>query len=1230
MNVGQVEFSVSSKSLESVLASAKELQGILKGIDGKTYGGKKGGVVNSALATHNKVRRMVANDEKKYAIQQHNREMQQTKRQYNAKRKALRMVANDEKKYAVQQHNQEVKHQKEIARLKDNIRKDSQNAERKYSIWKHNQDKKDAEAAARAPYEYQKKVQQNLVNWGAQMQTLGATLQRVTSPFTSIYRGITMGIGYRLLGTVMDSISGAFSRYDTIQTYSKVLTNLGVDATKKFSVAGQEATDVYHNLENAVLGLPTGIDEIIESMRRYAGATGEAERATKLAIAANNAYIAGHMGEREKLFTERQLVALAGGAELSSNQWDSLRRNAPLAMKVVAKQMKMSVQEMVDALKQGTISGQEFLDVFIKAGTEGKIAQAAQVMKQTWDAVAQNVRNRLNAMGEGILHALDSVFEKMDGRNFLQHVLGVDKNGKYIGGGLRGVIDDMSKSAQEWIKANPDKILGFFENLQNIDWKGIVSGFAEMGLYLGKMYSGLAKVFGNSGLIKMMINFNILGKIIQMGGGLLKGLSTPISWLARIAMFGGGKHDGSGLAKVFTGLAGAGKSAQTAAASWQGVASYATTIAAIPAIAWSIKQVAQAMAELDKIDLSPALVGKLGLAVTAIGLLDGVVTAIGALMASKTSNPIGWAAIAGQAAGTAELAALSKTMKWIGEGLNAIAEADIPSVDKIRQVMSAVKEIEGYFKTTNPFEAIGKTIDSWVKSNEFKAIEKIGDAFTGVTNIAGAKLPKHWKGRVTKRMGAIKDIIKDFEEIFIDLESDRQQTYTSTTPVKGRYGKQTKNYTPKIMEMQTKFKQFAESTELMGKAFTNIEGMIESAVNIDKKLRQAMSKLPVGTNGEKIGGMFTQAKGALKQITEGLYDFLGEEGQHGETMMENLQQVSSSFYAIDIKNIAAQLKQIPRIVKTIMSINQQLAADTRGMINTGKSASYSGLYDKIKPLFDEIAKLQELLPDGFKIKGINRANKALERIKTTVKKLKELSSLDTSGISTQNIQDLANKIKEALTSLEEVGDKDVKINLKADITGQDQVVKDVKKEIENVKKDIEELDSTVTKKIYATLTSGGVSGGGDIVAAVRARIADIRRRITAINGAISKSLSVSIGGNGGGGSGGGDWHTGGRIGGKVQYRAHGGSIFQPRGVDVVPSMLAEGEFVVQRMAAHAIGYDVLQKLNHLDIPGAINGLYSKASTGNTINNTKNANVTVNNYNAPSVGFAKASRWVEQL
>ena len=60
----------------------------------------------------------------------------------------------------------------------------------------------------------------------------------------------------------------------------------------------------------------------------------------------------------------------------------------------------------------------------------------------------------------------------------------------------------------------------------------------------------------------------------------------------------------------------------------------------------------------------------------------------------------------------------------------------------------------------------------------------------------------------------------------------------------------------------------------------------------------------------------------------------------------------------------------------------------------------------------------------------------------------------------------------------------------------------------------------------------------------------------------------------------GPW-TGGYISsrGTVQYRAGGGSIFQPKGTDTVPAMLTPGEYVIKRSAVKNIGVDTLAAIN---------------------------------------------------
>lgn len=1172
MDVGQVTFSINAKGLDKTLSAVTTLEQKLNGMDGRVYG--------TGATKASKQAQQRTKDEKAY-----NRAVQKSLRNQAALERQNARFANEEIKRRNLGLKERFKTAQRIAKL-----------ERE-------------QAASYA--KFQKSTQQTMVNVGAQMQTLGATLQRVTSPFMNVYTGFTRMAGYMLFGKVIQGVTNAFSRYDTINTYAKSLELLGMTAKKKFSIGANEATTAIKNLEASVLGLPTGLDEIVASMRKYAGATGDVERATKLAIAANNAYIAGSMDDRQKLFTERQLLSLAGGAELGTNQWDSLRRNAPLAIRAVADEMHMGVQSMITDLKTGKISGQEFLDVFINVGTTGKLKNAAEVMKQTWGAVGQNIQNALNRAGEGILNSLDTIFKKMDGRTFLQHILGVDKNGKDMGDGLKHVIDDLSSTAQEWIKANPEKILSFFKNLENIDWKGIAGGFAEMGLWLGRMYSFFAKFLGGN-FIKTMIFVNILGKIIQTAGGLIKGLALPASHLIRFLAFGKLAKAGA-VSKTFGGLAKAGAAAKTMALSWQGIAAYATTIAAIPAIAWSLKEVALALQEFSKVKFSASLINNMMLGITAVSLLGTFVAAVGSFLAS---NPVGWAAIAGSAAGTMELAGLSKTMKWMGEGLNAIATAEIPDIERLRYVMETMNEVGKYFRVKSPIEAIGKMFDSWSKTAEFKAIGKMGDAFSAITQIATFELPKGWAKKSIKRVNDMADVVSTFETAFADMGSR----------ISGEKGRNSRNgMTASTETIGAKIETFAHSVEHIGGIMTNMVTIVDNAMTLNKRLDKLVSKMPPSaTKGENNTALFSQATEGIKQITAGLYNFLKEPGYDGKFIWENLSEVSRAFSQIHMGNIKNQLNYIPEMISSIISINKQLAATTRGLVNTGGSTYLTSVSDKLKPIFEDIGKLSGIIPTNLGgLKKLKSINSALKKVKTTFDRLKELSGLDAGGIDLSSIETLASKIKEALASLEEVGEKKVEIELKADIKGQDDVVKDVKKQIDVVKKRIQNLDAFVRKQINVALSERTVGITGAVEAA-KAGINAAMSAIKSIPSTVNKPITVNT--NPGG-------HVPKQFGGKARvFRANGGSI--RRGTDSVEALLTPGEWVMNRHATSMLGDDVLSKLNRLDVRGALDSLSLRAGQiqSRTINNnsTKNANVTVNNYHSDGVGYSRAGRFVRAL
>lgn len=1073
----------------------------------------------------------------------------------------------------------------------------------------------------------QRQMEHTLVNFGSRMQTLGRTLQNVTMPFNNIIRGFTMGIGYRALNKVLDGLTGAFQRADILNTAEARITELGLgkDLGRKFTVGTNKAATAMENLDQAVQGLPTGLDEIVASMQVYVGASEDVEKSTRMAIAANNAYIASGVDATRKRFAERQLQNLMSGTELTSQQWDSLRKNIPLALNATAHKMKMTTGEMIDGLKNGRIEAEKFIDAFIKVGTEGKVAKSAQIMKQTWEALSSNISIAFSRMGANILDTMNEVTKKTTGRTFLQHLLGVDKNGKDMGDGIKGIINGISESAQDWIKANPDKIIGFLDTLKNFDWKGLVGEIGSFVRMVGEFYGGIIKFMGGKNFARLMLWGNAFGKVLTIVGGITRGLAGPISKL----LTGTGLF---GVAKAITGF-GAVTDAMSSI-SWQGVASKAISVAAIPAMAWALKEVALGLQELDKVNLSWGLVGKIAVAGGAITAFAGLAATMGAL---TTGHLVGWITTAGTAVGMAEMAGIAKTMKWVGEGLNAIADAKLPPASKIKSVMQTMNQIDEYFKPKNPLTSIAKMFDSWTKSSEFKAVKHMSEALDSAYKMLQVPTKKGWQTHVIKRMRHLFDVADAFEAEIereneeLEGKSESPQAFTKGSKAK----KMTKSYTYRKQRLA----EFAE----YAKSFSAGLSDIVSALTSINKFNTKWEKIKGKSKDNKID--WGSINGRISKLINSFYQLSIDQDGKGSPL-QKLREAAKQVEGTDYTKMTEAFNELPKIIGKLSNLQAKIESN-QALFKEGRYGSgLTNLSLKLNPLFTAISDISAKIPKLGGLKRMGKISSALDRVKTVIGKLKELSgNTDVGGISITSINEAASKIKEALAAFDDIKEKNVEISLKIDeVKGGDEVVKAVKDEIDRVKKKIEGLDGNIDKKIYAHLSSGAVTGGWDLYYKVKSKIDEIRRKIMGLGGDLGEvGISAGVGSGAGGGGGGGwagghpDRHNGGKI--HPLYRAHGGSIFMSRGTDTVPTMLTPGEFVINRMAASRIGDAALWKLNHMDIAGALRSLSAKAGqsivprgnvVNNTTNNTRNATVNLNNYNNGSMGIARASRWAKSL
>lgn len=811
---------------------------------------------------------------------------------------------------------------------------------------------------------YQKAVddrEAKIAHWGSRMQSFGNAIQNITSPFMNVYRGLTMGLGYQALGKLMQGVTGAFQRYDTMRTYAKVLNELGMNANKKFRVGTDRARTAVDNLEQSVLGLPTGLDEMVGAMRRYAGSTGDVEKATKLAIAANNSYIAGQVDERSKLFTERQLRALAGGAELATTQWDSMQRNAPMAMRAVAKELKISVQDMMTSLKSGKISGEEFLNTFIKVGTEGRIQKAAQKMKMTWDAVSQNISNAFNRMGSNVLETLDDVFKKTTGRDFLQTVLGVDKNGNAVGGGIKDFIDGISKSVQDFIKANPHAITDFFNEFKSIDWKGILQGYAEFAKFWVKGAVSLGKMFGGNGLIKAMLWGNVLGKFVSAIGGLSRGLAGP---LAKLSLLGGGGLFAR-IGSFFKGLLGVGaagkglkklKTAQTwhyvkktgdaakgAAKSWTWarVGGRLAIGANMVAAAGSFYIFAKSLQKLQDVKLSWGLVGKIGIISAVMYAMTKAVSKIGAGLAAGGA----WGIIGGAVGGFVALLT-GGAFDLFMDGIKRLADA-FGTIDKIKMKdPSAMTE-----KIKKLGEFIRGALEAFAPQNGYDAFERmigmlsptgifgrLGEAFANAANMDAIK----------KGVDALADLGKiklpkkgKFERFKTFFEELHDMTATPTGE------KLLNTLTLGLVPLFDGIAQWSKGTEAdtlrknieaYGEILDTIDRFGQTKLNGKGRVRFGRAK----TVFNRINDFLGTFAGAFEEQAQNEKDQAGAKGVNwrGAAIRLSNNALDIKRYAGAVKDISDAMAEMPKLIGSISRINNKYKKKVLGASSDGRGQGY--------------------------------------------------------------------------------------------------------------------------------------------------------------------------------------------------------------------------------------------------------------------------------------------------
>ena len=185
---------------------------------------------------------------------------------------------------------------------------------------------------------------------------------------TSI-KSIVAGLGVaKVVGMAMNQISnsidGAVARVDTLNNFPKVMSNLGI--------ASEDAEKSIEKMSDKLAGLPTTLDQGASAVQRFTSANGDVQKSTDIFLALNNAILAGGASSEIQASALEQLSQSYAKGKPDMMEWRTAMTAMPAQLKQVAQAMGyVSADELGEALREGTVSMDEFMDTITKLNTEG-------------------------------------------------------------------------------------------------------------------------------------------------------------------------------------------------------------------------------------------------------------------------------------------------------------------------------------------------------------------------------------------------------------------------------------------------------------------------------------------------------------------------------------------------------------------------------------------------------------------------------------------------------------------------------------------------------------------------------------------------------------------------------------------------------------------------------------------------------------------------------------------
>lgn len=348
-------------------------------------------------------------------------------------------------------------------------------------------------------------------------QSIGQGLSVGFAAKVGAVAGIASNVFGKVASVVTSSLGSAIDRADQMNNFPKVMKNLGYSS--------EDAAASIRKITNALDGLPTTSSTMTGMVQQLAPLTSNLDEATDIALAFNNAMLAGGASTMEQENALTQYTQMLSAGKVDMQAWRSIQAAMPGQLNQVAEAMMgagHNANDLYEAMKDGKYSFDDFNKAVMDLNQNGfgKYASFAQQAKDATQGIGtamENVKNRvakavqkvIDAVGveniAGAINRFSSQFGKV-GDAAAGMVTDVKKKFSEAGKWITGLYDKLDKtgaitrfkdtistafeSARSRVTEAVDRIAGSFKGL--VPDGAIVSAIEGVLKYVGTVFSDFA------------------------------------------------------------------------------------------------------------------------------------------------------------------------------------------------------------------------------------------------------------------------------------------------------------------------------------------------------------------------------------------------------------------------------------------------------------------------------------------------------------------------------------------------------------------------------------------------------------------------------------------------------------------------------------------------------------------------------------------------------------------